>query len=148
MIAAEIEAGAAIGHRAHQQRLVRAEIVAGIGLGKLVVNIALDRRQIENGSREVADGAAFLVRHIARHGQRFQINFRRHDGRAEAQHHAAFQALDGAREDQEIAIAGRAERRAIAIGMFVQDVVADAHVHGDRYERRQAAASTLKSRCG
>ena len=35
-------------------------------------------------------------------------------------------------EDQEVAIGGRAERRAVAVGVLVQDVVADADVDGDR----------------
>src|SRR6202034_2010893 len=56
-----------------------------------------------------------------------------HDGRAEAQQHAAFEALGRAGEDQEVAITGRAEGRAIAIGMLMQNVVADADVRRNRY---------------
>ena len=112
------------------------------------MDIAVDGHQVEHRRGEVADLAALLMRHVARHGQRLQINFGRHDGRAETEQHAAFQALDGAREDQKIAIAGRAEGRAIAIGMLVQDVVADAHCTVTGTESRQAAASTLRSRCG
>ena len=48
MIAAKIEARAAISHGTNQDRLLRAEIVAGIGFRKLVVNIALDGHEVKN----------------------------------------------------------------------------------------------------
>ena len=100
------------------------------------MDIAADRHQIEDRGGEVADRAALLMRDVAAHGQRLQVDLRRHDRRAEAEHHAAFQPLHRAREDQEIAIAGRAQRRAVAIRMLVQDVVADARMHRDRHGSR------------
>ena len=48
------------------------------------------------------------------------------------EHDAAFQILHGAGEDQEIAVAGSAQRRAVAVGMLVDNVVADARVNGGR----------------
>src|SRR5205823_10615235 len=45
------------------------------------------------------------------------------------------EVLHGAREDEEIAVAGLAGRRAIAIGMLVQNIVADPYVDGDRYRQ-------------
>ena len=42
------------------------------------------------------------------------------------------------REDEEILIAGRAEGGAVAVGMLVHDVVADADVDGDRHAEPHA----------
>src|SRR5437879_4489616 len=80
MIAAKIEARAAISHGTNQDRLLRAEIVAGIGFRKLVVNIALDGHEVKNSGGELPDFPTLLLRHIARHGQSFEVNFGRHDG--------------------------------------------------------------------
>src|SRR3979411_68324 len=43
----------------------------------------------------------------------------------------ASQPLERVRQDQESAVARRAKRRAIAVGMLVENVIADAHVNGD-----------------
>ena len=53
--------------------------------------------------------------------------------RAEAQEHAGFQSPNGFGQDQEVLVAGLPERRAVAARMLVDDVVADADVHGDRH---------------
>src|SRR4051794_28012626 len=135
MLAPEVEAFAAVGDGAHEHRLVRPEVVAGIGLGKLPAMIALYGYEIEDGGSEAADRAALLQRHISRHGEGFQVDFGTHDGRTEVEKRASLQALDCAREDQEIAITGRAQRRAVAVGMLVYDVVADAGVHRHGHTR-------------
>src|SRR5579862_6508148 len=99
MVAAEIKTLAAIRDGAHQDSLVRAEIIAGIGLGQLAVNVALNRDQIENGGGEITNLTPGLTRYITSHGQRLEIHLRGHDRRAEAQHHAAFEVLYRSRED-------------------------------------------------
>ena len=93
MLAAEIEALAAIGDGAHQHGLVGAEVVAGIGLGQLLAMVAEDGDEVEDGGGEVADGAAFLVGDVARHGEGLEVDLRAHDGGAEVEQHAAFEAL-------------------------------------------------------
>ena len=77
--------------------------------------------------------AAFLMGDVARHRQGLEINFRPHDRRAEAEQHAAFEPLHRLGEDQEVAVAGLAQRRAVAVGMLVDDVVADADVDRHRH---------------
>ena len=61
---------------------------------------------------------------------------------------AVLQALDGARKNQKIAITGRPHGRAVAVGMLVQNIVADAHVHGHRHvrapRRRQHAQVAMR----
>src|SRR5579885_76516 len=132
VIAAKVEALAAIGHSADQDRFIRPEIVGRIALGTLLVDIAFDGHQVEDSGGEMTDFTAFLVRHVARHGQGLEVDFGGHDGGAEGEQEAVFQALDGFGEDQEIAVAGFAEGRSVAVGMFVQDVVPHAGVDRDR----------------
>ena len=55
MVAAEVEALAAIGDGAHQHGLVRAEIVAGVGLRQFLAVVALDGHQVEDRGGEIAD---------------------------------------------------------------------------------------------
>src|SRR5690349_12861543 len=100
MIAAEIKALSAIGNRAHQYRLMRPKIIPWIRLGQLAVDIAGDGNQIEYRRCKIPDLPSLLARHITRHGQRLEINLRSHDGRPEAQHHAALEFLHVTREDQ------------------------------------------------
>ena len=71
---------------------------------------------------------------VADHRERLQVDFRAHDGRPEAEHTTAFEPFHGVRENQEIAIAGVAIGRAVAVGMLMRDVVPDADVDrgGDR----------------
>ena len=104
---------------------MRPEVVAGIGLRQLRVNVALNRNQVEYGRAELCDGAAGLVGYVARHGQRLQIDLRRHDGRAETQKHAVLQVGNCLGKDQEVAIAGGAQFAAVAIRMLMDDVIAD-----------------------
>src|ERR1022692_1096691 len=133
MLAAEIEALAAIGDGADQHGFVGPEVVAGIGFGQFLAMVAQNGDEVEDRGGEVADGAGFPMGHVARHGEGLQVDLRPHDGGTEVEQHAAFEALHGAREDEEIAITGRAERGAVAVGVLVNDVVADAHVHGHRH---------------
>src|SRR5579872_246757 len=132
MIAAEIEALSAIGYGSDEDRFMRTKIVAWIGLWQLPVIIAMNRDQIENGGSEMLDRPAFAFGHIARHCERFQIYLRPHDRGAETEKDAAFQTLNSAGKDQEIAIARLPERRTVAVGMLVQDIVADPGVYGRR----------------
>src|SRR5216684_2936706 len=68
MIAAEVEARATIGDRAHQNGLLRPEVITGIGFRQFFVNIALNRHQVEDSSRKVPDFPPLLVRHVPGHG--------------------------------------------------------------------------------
>src|SRR5207249_3212206 len=61
----------------------------------------------------------------------FEVHFGAHDGGAEVEQDAAFEALDRGGEDEEVAIAGGAQGRAIAVGVLVDDVVTDAGVNGE-----------------
>src|SRR5579884_1810208 len=69
MISAEIKTLASIGDTADQNGLMRPEIVARIGFGQLAPEIAMDRRDIEYGCGQLADGAALLPGDVARHSQ-------------------------------------------------------------------------------
>src|SRR6185437_10453600 len=80
----------------------------------------------------MANDAAFLMRDIPRHRQRFQIHLRGHDRRSEAEHHSAFQILDGLGKYKEIVIAGFTGSGTVAIRMLVHNVVTETHMHGDR----------------
>src|SRR5688500_5630967 len=133
MVAAEVETLTAISDGPNEHRLVRTEVVTGIGPVEFLGNVALDRYKIENGGRESADRAALLMCHVPCHGECLQIDLRGHDRRPEAKHNAAFQSLDTAGKNQEITIARSPQRRSIAVRMLVQNVVADADVNSRRY---------------
>src|SRR5437016_9765479 len=119
MIAREVEALAAIGNGADQNCLMRAEVIAGVGLRQLLPVVALYRDQIENGGGEAANGAALLRGHVARHRQSLEVNLRAHDGASEIEQYPSLQPLYSAGENQKIAVAGRACGRPVAVGMFV-----------------------------
>src|SRR5205085_603851 len=67
MIPAKVKALAAIGHGAHQDRLMRAKVIARIGARKFFSEVALNWNQIEDGCREVPDLATLLQRDIPGH---------------------------------------------------------------------------------
>src|SRR5262245_53279222 len=102
MLAAKVEAFSAIGDGPHEDGFLRTKIVAGVGLGQLLAKISADRDEIEDRGGKAADGSSLLVRHVARHGQGFEIHLRAHDRGTEAEEHAAFEAFDYPGEDQEI----------------------------------------------
>jgi hypothetical protein len=68
------------------------------------------------------------MRDIARHRQRLEINLGAHDLRADVQQRAPLQARDAFGVNEKIGVRGLAERRAIAVGVLVDNVVADADV--------------------
>src|SRR5208282_2272410 len=115
MISTKIKTLSPIGHSPYQDGFVGTEIISRIGLGQFVVNVPLNRHQVENGGGEILDYASVLVCHVADHGKRLEINLRSHDGRPEVQHDAALQLLHGFGEDQEVMVAGGAQRLAVAV---------------------------------
>src|SRR6185312_771176 len=132
MLALKIIAFTAVRNCAHEHRLVRAKIVTRIGLLQLMPEIALDRPNIEDSRGEFADGPAMLMRDVPRHRQRFQVNLRTHDGRAEAKNQAAFERLHRVREDKKVPVTRVSECGAIAVRMLVDDVVTDTGVDRGR----------------
>jgi len=70
-----------------------------------------------------------LPGNVADHREGLQINFRAHDRGPEIQHDTALKGFNGLSKDQKVAIAGRAERCPVAVGMLVNDVVAHADVN-------------------
>src|SRR5215831_17596933 len=133
MLAREVETLAAIGYRTNQNGLLRPEVVAGIGLRKFLPVVAVNWYEVEDRRGEVADRAALLNRYVPCHRQGLQIHLRSHDGTAEVQQHTSFQPLDRAGEDQEIPITRRTDGSAVAVGMFVNDVVPDSGMYRDRH---------------
>src|SRR5688572_7822458 len=133
MIALYVETLTAICNGSHQDRFPRPVIVLWVGLRRLLPHVAANRYEIEYRSRELTNGSCFLVGDVARHRQRFQINFGPHDGGAEVEHNTAFEPGDRLRQNKEVSVTGLPECGAIAIGMLVNDVVADADVNGDRH---------------
>src|ERR1039457_493366 len=129
MIALKIEALAAIRDGPDENRLVGAKVITGIALIQLLVEVAANRHEIEHRGREARYLPSLLTRDIANHRQRLQVNLGTHDGRSEAEHAAALKPLECVRENQKIAIAGVAIGRAVAVGMLMRDVVADAGVY-------------------
>ena len=77
-----------------------------------------------------------LAGDVARHGERFQVHLRPHDGRTEVEQHTAFEILDRPGEDEEIAVACASMSGAVAVRVFVQDIVTDADM--DRSRDREA----------
>src|SRR5258708_25794438 len=92
------------------------------------MEVAADGAEIEHCGREIDDHAVMLAGNVADHRQRLEVNLRRHDGRSKAEYAAAFEPLECMGEDQKIAIAGVAIRRAVAVGMLVGNVVPDSGV--------------------
>src|SRR5262249_25611373 len=111
------------------------KIILRVGLRSLFACLVGQRNEIEHGGRKMRDGAPFLMGHIARHGQSLQVNFGPHDRGAEIEQYAPFEAGDALREDQEIAVAGGADGRAVSVRVLVDDVVTDTYVHGYRYSQ-------------
>src|ERR1700730_17920065 len=138
MIPFHIKALAAVRYRAHENRFPGSVVISRIALGRLLTRVPLERDQVEYGRRKVSDLSTFLTRHVAGHRQGLEVDFRSHHGRAEVQQDAAFQPRDRLDEGQEIAIARRPKRGAVAIPMLVNDVVADADVN--RYRHAQPDA--------
>ena len=71
MIAAQIEALAAVGDRPHEHRFLRPEVISGVGLGQFLLIVAGNGHEVENSRGEMADLATLLVRYVADHGQGF-----------------------------------------------------------------------------
>ena len=80
----------------------------------------------------MGDLAALSAGDVANHRERLEIDFRTHDRGTEVEHHAPFEPFHRFGEDQEVSVACFAQRSAVAVGMFVNDVVADPDVRGYR----------------
>src|SRR5713101_1865584 len=104
MLPPEVKTLAAIRYCPHQHGLVRAKVVARIGLGEFLAVIAVNRPNIKHRSTKMSYLATLLARHIADHGKRLEINLGRHDRRAETQDNSAFQALQRMRKDEKVPI--------------------------------------------
>jgi hypothetical protein len=78
------------------------------------------------------------VSDVAGHRQRLEINLRPHHRGAEIEHHSPFELGHRFREHEKIAVTCRAEGSTVAVGVLVQDVVADADVdrNGDSEPHR------------
>ncbi len=70
--------------------------------------------------------------YVAHHGKGLEKDLRPGHGRPQIQHHASFEFLDAPRIDEKIGIARPPHRRAVAIGMSVENVATDSHVAGNR----------------
>src|SRR5690606_21313481 len=125
-------ARAAVGDGSDQDGLPGPEVVAG----RTALSLGLKRfgqvDQVEDGGGEVADAAMRLMRDIPRHGECLEIDLGPHNGGAEIEQDPAFEVFDGGGKAQEVAVGGRSDGGAVAIGVFVDDVVTDADVNGDR----------------
>ena len=109
------------------------EEVARVRLRQLLLDVALDRHQVEDRGREVGDRAPLPMRDVTGHGQGLKVDLRSHDRTSEAQQDTALERLDPAGEDQEVAVARGAQRGPVAARVLVEDVVSDAHVDGGRH---------------
>lgn len=130
MIAAEVKRFAPIRHRPDQDCFPRPVIILRIVLRRLLVKVAADGDQIESGGSEMADLATLLPRDVAGHRKRLQVNLGAHNRRAVVEDRAAFQVFDRLREYQKVSVRAGPERRAVAVGVLVDDVVTEADVNG------------------
>ena len=148
MIALDIETLAAIRHRPDENGFPRPIVIARIGLGGLVASVALQRHEIKDGRGELADVAILLMRDVAGHSQGLQVDLRPHHRRTKIQQHTAFQPGDRLSENQKIMVAASSQGGAIAVGMFVNDVVTDAdvdrHRHAEPYPGGKDAQVTVR----
>ena len=145
----EIITLAAIGHGSDQNRLVRPEIIAGIGLRQFAPKIALDGHKIEHRRCEIRESRALPGR------PRF-APWRALSGKPPGAITAEpkLSSTPPSSRSTECAkirksrIARRADRRAIAVGMFVQNVVADPDMNRDGHRhsigRRQNAPLAIR----
>jgi hypothetical protein len=133
MIAADVETLATILDSAYQEGLVGPEVVAMVGLGCLAAPIGAEVHEVEDGGGEAVDLPPLLVGHVAGYGQRFEKDLRAHHRRTEVQKHPSLELLDAVGQGQEIAVRGLAQSRSIAVGMLIDDVVADAHMYCHRH---------------
>src|SRR5690349_14957070 len=118
MIAADIEAFAAVCDRTDQHCLVRTKVVARIGFRQFAVYVAANRNRIEDCSCEVTDFAMVLMGNIPRHRERLQIYLGTHDRGSETQQDTAFEPFHSRGEDKKIRVACLAKRCTIAVWMF------------------------------
>ena len=95
----------------------------------------------------MTDFAIVLMGNIARHRECFQIHLGPHDRRSETQQDTAFKPFNRRSEDQKVRVACLTKCTAIAVRMFVDDVISNTDMNGNGNANRYAAAKTLKSRC-
>src|SRR6185295_11416855 len=74
VVAADVEALAAVGDGAGEDRLPRSVVIARVALRGLGASVAVDRDQVEDRGREAANVTALLVCDIAGHRQRLQVD--------------------------------------------------------------------------
>ena len=124
----DVVADAPIGDGTNQNRFPGAVIILRVTLGGLFFGVPLDFDQVERRRGKVRDLAAFLMGDVPRHGQRLQVNLRACDRRADVQENPAFELRDGLREDEKVGEAGGPQCGAVAVGMGMNNVAADADV--------------------
>src|SRR5947207_2372441 len=67
VVTADVEALAAVGDGAGEDRLPRTVVVARVALRRFAARVALNRDQVEDGGREAADVPPLLTRDVAGH---------------------------------------------------------------------------------
>jgi len=138
MVALHVHARAAVGHGPHQHRLVWPEVVAGIVSGGLGPGVVAEGGQVEHGGEEVLDDLAALMGDVSGHGEGLQVDLGAHHRRADVQERAFLQARDALGEDQEVAVGGRTGGGRVEVGVLVEDVLPDRHVHRHRHAQAHA----------
>src|SRR5579884_622073 len=132
VIALNVERFAAVGYRANQNRLPWTIVIARIAFGCLLPCVPFQWDQIEDSRGEMAYDPAFLMSDIPGHAQRLEVDFRPHNCGAEIEHYTALQPRYVLGKGKEITVARFTEGGSIAVGMFVQNVVADADMDRHR----------------
>ena len=148
MVALDVVALAAVGHRPHEHRLIGAEVVAGVALGGFAGQLVAEAGMSKTAVVKWRIVAAVLVGDVAGHGQGLQVDLRAHHRRADVQQHAAFEPVDVLGEDEEIGVAGRAGGGRVEIGVLVDDVLPDAHVDGHRHAEPDAGGQHARLAVG
>src|SRR5262249_50572366 len=133
MIAGNIKTFPAVRDGAGQYRLPWTVVIPRVALGRFLTHVALNRNQVEHSRGEFRNGAAFLMRDISRHGERFQVNLGPHDGGANVQYDPTFEIGYCVGQNQKVAVACSAESGAVAIRVLVNDVIADAYMNCHRH---------------
>ena len=131
MVATNVEARPAVSNGAHQNCFEWTVVVGGFTLWRFDREVIGEGDHIEHGGSEVCDGHVLLVCHIAGHRQRLEIHLGTHHRAADIEHHPAFELGDSLGQDQKVGVTCSAHRCTITVWVFVDDVLADAHMDGD-----------------
>ena len=130
--AAHVEALAAFGHGPDQESFVGPKVIGGLIFGSFVMDIWAEVGQVKDCRGKDVDGFSTLPGDVAGHGQTLQEDLRPHHLCAHTQHHSALHLSDCLRNNQEVPVAGGPQGRAVTVWVLMNNIVADANVHGDR----------------